>query len=253
MNRQLLSVSAAALGAMLLWAGPGLAQTKDATGSKPEPAKAEQPKAPEGKPTEQAAKLVHVRMSTSAGDLVLELNETLAPVTVKNFLAYVDKGFYNGTIFHRVMANFMIQGGGFTTDWKQKPTDPKIKNEWRNSLKNVRGTIAMARIGGDPDSATSQFFINVQDNAGLDRQQPDGAAYCVFGRVVDGMETVEKIRAGKVVGQPLNGEPSKPVEPVVIKDVKRLTPDEAAKLQKRGAGGGAGEKPKDEKKDEKGK
>src|SRR5262249_6107967 len=113
----------------------------------------------------------HVKLSTSHGDIVLSLDEQKAPISVANFLAYVDSGHYNGTIFHRVIDGFMIQGGGFTPDMQQKPTKPGIKNEWKNGLKNNRGTIAMARVGGNPDSGTAQFFINVTDNAFLDRPQ----------------------------------------------------------------------------------
>lgn len=174
------------------------------------------------------AKLVYVLMTTSKGDIALELNREKAPITVANFLAYTDKKFYDGTIFHRIMKTFMIQGGGFTEDGKQKPTDKTIKNEWQNGLKNTRGTIAMARIGGNPDSASSQFFINVADNAVLD-QARDGAAYAVFGKVVAGMDVVDQIR-NVPVGPDARGEPSKPTEIITIEKVKRLTPDEAKKL-----------------------
>ena len=113
---------------------------------------------------------------------------------MKNFLQYVDAKHYDGTIFHRVIGNFMIQGGGFTADMTQKPTQAPVKNEADNGLKNSRGTIAMARTS-DPDSATSQFFINVVDNDGLNRHSPDGHGYCVFGKVVEGMDTVDAIKA----------------------------------------------------------
>jgi len=135
----------------------------------------------------------YVRMTTTMGDIVLALNLTKAPISTKNFLQYVQDGFYDGTIFHRVIADFMIQGGGFDENLVQKQTRSAIRNEWRNGLKNTRGTIAMARLGNQPDSATSQFFINVKDNPGLD-QPRDGAGYAVFGKVVDGMEVVEAIR-----------------------------------------------------------
>ncbi len=132
-----------------------------------------------------------VIIKTSKGDIKLELDSENAPITVDNFLAYVEDGFYDGTIFHRVINNFMVQGGGFTTDMQQKPTNAPIKNEADNGLKNERGTIAMARTGV-VDSATSQFFINHTDNAFLDHGKRD-FGYAVFGRVVDGMEVVDAI------------------------------------------------------------
>lgn len=135
-----------------------------------------------------------VALSTSEGRIVLELDPERAPKTVENFLAYVTAGHYDGTVFHRVIADFMIQGGGYDAQLKLKPTRPPIPIESRNGLKNVRGTIAMARTS-DPNSATSQFFINVVDNARLDYPSFDGHGYTVFGRVVEGMEVVDRIRA----------------------------------------------------------
>ncbi len=136
-----------------------------------------------------------VIMTTNLGAITIELNAEKAPKTVGNFLKYVQKGFYNGTIFHRVIGNFMIQGGGFTTGFQKKPTDAAIINEANNGLKNVKGSIAMARTG-DPHSATAQFFINVKDNDFLDFRAPTprGWGYTVFGKVVKGMNVVEKIR-----------------------------------------------------------
>ena len=135
-----------------------------------------------------------VRLSTSAGDIVVELDAEKAPKTVANFLAYVKSGHYNGTVFHRVIETFMIQGGGYKADLSEKPTKPPIPLESRNGLNNVRGTLAMARTGV-PDSATSQFFINVVDNPFLDQANSrDGNGYAVFGRVVEGMAVVDKIR-----------------------------------------------------------
>lgn len=138
------------------------------------------------------------RMKTTMGDIVLELDEEKAPITVKNFSDYVDSGFYNGTIFHRVINNFMIQGGGMLKDLSQKPTKAPIKNEAANGLKNKRGTIAMARTGV-VDSATAQFFINVSDNAFLDHQGTSAQTfgYCVFGKVIEGMDVVDKIKITK--------------------------------------------------------
>lgn len=135
-----------------------------------------------------------VRLSTSAGDIVVELDAEKAPKTVANFLAYVKAGHYNGTVFHRVIESFMIQGGGYKADLSEKPTRAPIALESRNGLNNVRGTLAMARTGV-PDSATSQFFINVVDNPFLDQANSrDGNGYAVFGKVVEGMDVVDKIR-----------------------------------------------------------
>jgi peptidyl-prolyl cis-trans isomerase B (cyclophilin B) len=136
-----------------------------------------------------------VRLETNMGNIVLELNRAKAPISVDNFLAYVNDGHYNGTIFHRVIGNFMIQGGGFTQDFSQKPTKTPIKNEADNGLTNVRGSVAMARTP-DPNSATAQFFINVVDNDFLNFTAPTsrGWGYAVFGQVVEGMDVVDKIR-----------------------------------------------------------
>ena len=133
-----------------------------------------------------------VMMETSLGNIKIELFEKEAPVSVKNFLDYARSGFYNDTIFHRVIPGFMAQGGGFTADRKQKPTKAAIKNEAANGLKNDRGTLAMARTSA-PDSATAQFFINVVNNNMLNRPNPDGAGYAVFGKVTEGMDVVDKI------------------------------------------------------------
>ena len=136
-----------------------------------------------------------VVMKTSLGSVTIELYADKAPETVKNFLQYVNDKFYDGTVFHRVINNFMVQGGGFTSDGKQKPTRPAIKNEAANGLKNRLGTVAMARTS-DPNSATAQFFINVKDNGFLDYRDssPQGIGYCVFGKVTAGMDVVEKIK-----------------------------------------------------------
>ena len=135
-----------------------------------------------------------VKLATSAGDIVVELAPEKAPKTVANFLKYVNDKHYDGTVFHRVIDGFMIQGGGFTADMRQKPTRAPIPLEALNGLKNAKYTIAMARTG-DPNSATSQFFINVKDNAMLDAPNPDGHGYTVFGKVVAGSDVVDKIRA----------------------------------------------------------
>lgn len=134
-----------------------------------------------------------VRLNTSQGPILIELFDDQAPATVDNFLAYVREGFYENTIFHRVIPGFVIQGGGFTADFERKATRAPVENEAGNGLKNRRGTLSMARTN-DPDSATSQFFINLDDNAFLDRQ-PGKPGYAVFGRVIEGMDTVEAIAA----------------------------------------------------------
>lgn len=135
-----------------------------------------------------------VKLATSAGDIVVELAPEKAPKTVANFLQYVRDKHYDGTVFHRVIDGFMVQGGGFTADMRQKPTRAPVPLEASNGLKNAKYTIAMARTG-DPNSATSQFFINVKDNAMLDAPNPDGYGYTVFGKVVAGTDVVDKIRA----------------------------------------------------------
>jgi peptidyl-prolyl cis-trans isomerase A (cyclophilin A) len=140
-----------------------------------------------------AADAPRVKFSTSLGDFVVEVYPDKAPKTVENFLQYAKDKFYDGTIFHRVMDGFMVQGGGFTPDMQQKPTRAPIPLEAGNGLKNDRGTIAMARTG-NPHSATAQFFINVQDNPSLNAPSPDGFGYAVFGKVVSGMDVVDKIR-----------------------------------------------------------
>ncbi len=136
-----------------------------------------------------------VRMQTSYGAIILELDELKTPKTVENFLTYVNEGFFNGTLFHRVIDNFMIQGGGFNPGMVQKSTHAPVENEAMNGLRNERGTVAMARTS-DPHSATSQFFINVVDNDFLNytAQNPAGWGYCVFGKVVDGMTVIDRIR-----------------------------------------------------------
>ena len=149
----------------------------------------------------KGADMVKVTMETSKGVITMELDSENAPVSVENFVTYARAGHYDGTVFHRVIPGFMIQGGGFDTDMKQKATNPPIKIEADNGLKNTRGTVAMARTS-DPNSATSQFFINVVDNAFLDHTSPtqQGWGYAVFGKVTDGMDVVtsiEKVQTGK--------------------------------------------------------
>jgi len=160
---------------------------------------------------------IEVVFSTNQGDVTIELYADKAPVTVKNFLAYVDEGFFNDTIFHRVISGFMIQGGGFTKDMKQKPTKAPIKNEADNGLRNSRGTLAMARTSV-VDSATGQFFINLTDNSFLDNGVRD-FGYAVFGKVVSGMDVVDKIAAVKTTT--MAGQQNVPVEPVIVISAKR--------------------------------
>ncbi len=198
--------------------------------------KAEEPKPATTQPaaTPPADPLVYVKMETSLGDILLELAQEKAPITVKNFLDYADYGYYAGTIFHRVMGNFMIQGGGYLPDLTEKKEGlrPAIKNEWQNGLKNKRGTIAMARQN-TPDSATAQFFINVVDNGALDgaRPQTGGAGYAVFGRVVGGMDVVDKIRDTETKEDPkLPMGKVVPVTPVEIKGLKRVPAAEGQAL-----------------------
>ncbi|WP_337877998.1 peptidylprolyl isomerase [Caldimonas sp.] len=156
-----------------------------------------------------------VRLSTTHGDIVIQLDAAQAPKTVENFLGYVRAGHYDGTIFHRVIDGFMIQGGGFTPDMVQKPTRAPIPLESRNGLSNLRGTIAMARTM-DPNSATAQFFINVKDNPFLDAANaPDRQGYAVFGRVVAGMDVVDKIKAVRTTNK--GPHQNVPVEPVIIR------------------------------------
>jgi cyclophilin family peptidyl-prolyl cis-trans isomerase len=162
---------------------------------------------------------VRVLLETTKGDITLELAEDQAPATVANFLRYVDEGFYAGTVFHRVIPGFMIQGGGLTGDLDKKPTHDPVKNEAANGLKNTRGSIAMARTR-DPHSATAQFFINHADNAFLDHPGQDGWGYAVFGSVVDGMDVVDAIAAVPTARS--GGRSDVPVEPVVIESAKRL-------------------------------
>jgi len=172
-----------------------------------------------------------VMMKTSMGDMAIELYPDKAPETVANFLGYVDSKFYDGLIFHRVISNFMIQGGGFNKDMVRKETKPSIKNEADNGLSNMRGTIAMARTG-DPHSASSQFFINVEDNKPLDfksKANPAGWGYCVFGKVISGMETVDKIRKVPVTTKDIYE--NVPVEPVVILGAHKATAEEIQALK----------------------
>lgn len=168
-------------------------------------------------PTEEKPVVV---FETTKGKITIELDPVKAPISVKNFLEYVDKGHYDGTVFHRVIPEFMVQGGGYTPDGKEKEKGlgRGIKNEGGNGLKNVRGSVAMARTP-NPDSATAQFFINVVDNGFLDRDQAqDGFGYAVFGRVIEGMDVVDAIVSVPTANRPM---PNWPKEPIVITSAKR--------------------------------
>lgn len=161
-----------------------------------------------------------VLFKTNQGNFVVELEPEKAPKTVENFISYVNSGFYTGTIFHRVINGFMVQGGGYTKDLKEKPTQAPIPIESRNGLQNLKYTIAMARTG-DPNSATSQFFVNVRDNARLDYPSPDGYGYTVFGKVISGMDVIDQIKFAPTTV--VRGMSDVPVNPIII---------ESATLQK---------------------
>jgi len=164
------------------------------------------------------ADTVSVLIKTSKGDITVALNQEKAPESVKNFLRYVDEGFYNGTIFHRVIEGFMIQGGGLTPDMQKKDTHDGVTNEAKNGLKNVRGSIAMARTRA-PHSATSQFFINHRNNENLDYPSFDGWGYAVFGMVTEGMDVVDAIANTQVATKA--GRQNVPVETILIESITR--------------------------------
>ena len=162
---------------------------------------------------------MRVNIQTSMGTIVLELDSELAPISTENFLAYVDAGEYDETIFHRVIDGFMIQCGAFESDMNQRQgSRGGIKNEWENGLSNARGTVAMARLGNQPDSATNQFFFNVSDNGFLDEPR-DGAGYAVFGKVVEGLDVMDAIKGVATADKAGHGDV--PVETVIIESIKR--------------------------------
>jgi cyclophilin family peptidyl-prolyl cis-trans isomerase len=184
------------------------------------------PAAPAAQAPAPAQTMEYAVMRTNKGDLVLELDRAKAPVTVENFVRYAKKGFYDGTVFHRIVPGFVIQGGGFEPSGVQKKTDAPIDNEWQNGLKNLRGTLSMARTA-DPKSATSQFFVNLKDNDSLDRPISGGAGYAVFAKVVAGMGTVDAIaREPRGVR---NGMQDWPVKDVVIEKVVLVSKEDADK------------------------
>jgi peptidyl-prolyl cis-trans isomerase A (cyclophilin A) len=169
----------------------------------------------------QSPQAPRVQLVTSMGNIVLELNPGRAPQTVDNFLRYVREGHYNGTIFHRVINGFMIQGGGFDANMRQKEVREPIRLESQNGLRNLTGTVAMARTS-NPHSATAQFFINVADNSGLDFPNPDGHGYAVFGKVTEGLEVVNRIKSVAVGSQGFHQ--NVPREPIIIQKAVLLTP-----------------------------
>jgi peptidyl-prolyl cis-trans isomerase B (cyclophilin B) len=164
-----------------------------------------------------------IKLETTKGNIVIEVNETAAPVSSANFLRYVQEGFFDGLIFHRVIPGFMVQTGGFTPDMQQKATHETIVNEGRNGLKNDRGTLAMARTN-DPNSATSQFFINLVNNDFLNYGGPQKPGYAVFGKVVEGMDVVDAIAQVKTANKGMHQDV--PVEPVIIKSAKIVSKKE---------------------------
>ena len=207
------------LGAFALLAFPVLsrAQSPDTPSTEAPATSPSTPEQPDQPPTQEQPMVI---LKTTLGDITIKLFPDKAPVTVANFLAYVDSGHYNGTVFHRVIDGFMIQGGGFNRYMLQKPTQAPIKNEAANGLQNKRGTIAMARTSV-VDSATSQFFINVVDNPFLDFKSPDprGYGYCVFGEVVSGMDVVDQIKAVRTGVK--NGMADVPLQTVEILSAER--------------------------------
>lgn len=210
------------MGVVLAVLGCGPVFAQDTEEMPPAPVAAEDVEAAEepAPEPEQAKDMDMVIIQTSVGDITVKLAADKAPLTVANFLSYVDAGHYDGTIFHRVIDQFMIQGGGFDAQMRQKPTKAPVKNEAANGLANKRGTVAMARTMV-VDSATSQFFINVKDNAFLDHKAPtpQGFGYCVFGEVVEGMDVVDRIKSVRTGVQA--GMSDVPVETVEILSVKR--------------------------------
>ncbi|MEZ6211848.1 MAG: peptidylprolyl isomerase [Phycisphaerales bacterium] len=169
---------------------------------------------------EETPRFMYAKINTNMGDIVIQLDSMRAPITVENFVTYVKDGFYDGTIIHRVVPNFVIQGGGFEPGLNQKATRRPIKNEWMNGLKNDRGTLSMARTG-DPNSATSQFFINLVDNANLDRAISGGAGYAVFAQVVEGMEVVDEM-AKVSTGNAPNGMQNVPNNDIIMTKVQMI-------------------------------
>jgi peptidyl-prolyl cis-trans isomerase B (cyclophilin B) len=229
LNRLHLSLAAAtfAISATLSIAQTNAPAAKAAPAAKPVPAKDAKPASNKTKASNSCKSTdkgmpVKVKLTTSMGAITVELDKVKAPISVENFVKYVESGHYNGTVFHRVIGSFMIQGGGFDKNYKQKPTDAPIKNESTNGLKNDNYTLAMARTGVR-DSATSQFFINVSDKNGFlnySGENPQGWGYAVFGKVVEGMDIVEKIKGVPTARTQVSE--GQPIEPIVIEKAECL-------------------------------
>jgi len=215
-----------AAAAALALAGCGGGETADAAGAAEAEAAPAAELTPAPEPPVQELTMVYAELQTSMGPIVLELDKEKAPISVANFVNYAEKDAYDGTIFHRVIDGFMVQGGGLEADLDKRPTEAPIENEWQNGLSNTRGTVAMARLGNEPDSATNQFFINVADNLFLDTPR-DGAGYAVFGRVVDGMDIVDQMKGVRTTTR--GAMRDVPVDPITIEDVRVLDNAEAAK------------------------
>lgn len=230
--KKLIAIAIFALG-VTVFAAVAFVQPSAKT-SDSQPVANTQPATPAEPAQVQEDKMVYIEMETSMGTMYLALNETKAPITVANFLSYVEEDYYNNTIFHRVMKDFMIQGGGFTADLKKKSTKPEIKNEWKNGLKNTRGTISMARLGRQPDSASSQFFINLADNAFLD-QPRDGAGYAVFGQLVKGEDVLDAIGTVPTAPQGMHGDV--PINTVTITSMSKISEEKAKELELAGTEG----------------
>lgn len=183
--------------------------------------------APATPPAQKELRYEYAMLETSKGNILIQLDRARAPISVRNFLTYVNDGGYDGTIFHRVINGFMIQGGGFTPEMTKKPAKAPIKNEWMNGLKNENGTIAMARTS-NPNSATNQFFINVNNNKNLDSPSSGGAGYAVFGKVVMGMNVVNAVKSVKTGN--IQGFQNVPIEPVLLKKAVEVSPADAEKM-----------------------
>jgi cyclophilin family peptidyl-prolyl cis-trans isomerase len=246
------SIALAALAAFALLSASFVASSTNAqdgappaqspAGETPAQAKPVTPKVPKAGEASKSKEVVPVAdieyavFHTNQGDIVIELNRLKAPVSVENFTDYIKSGFFDGTVFHRVVPGFVIQGGGFTPKGDQKKTKPSISNEWENGLKNKRGTLSMARTT-DPNSATSQFFVSLKDNDMLDQPISGGAGYAVFGKVIAGMDVVDSIaRTERGVK---NGMKDWPTSDMLVTTCEMLTKEQADKLTAAAATGGA--------------
>lgn len=221
--RHITLVTAVLSGIFGLVSPAALAQDK----AVPTPAPAPAPAPVDQKAAAPAAAMEYCVFHTSKGDIVMELDRAKAPVTVENFVTYIKDGFYDGTVFHRIVPNFVIQGGGFDTKGTQKKTRSPIRNEWQNGLKNKRGTLSMARTN-DPGSATSQFFISLKDNDMLDQPISGNAGYAVYGKVISGMDIVDEM--AKVRRGMKNGMGDWPIDDIVVTKAEMIVKETADKL-----------------------